>query len=94
MVTLFFRPYDPISQLTTQSTFVIDKEVGERTEVFVEYVGCFSCRAGSSQLINTGGAYRLTPTRQIDFHLGFGLNRNAPNYFFGLGYSFRRDGLF
>jgi Putative MetA-pathway of phenol degradation len=45
-------------------------------------------------VINTGGAYGLTPTRQIDFHLGFGLNRNAPNYFFGLGYSFRRDGLF
>jgi hypothetical protein len=42
----------------------------------------------------SGAADRLTPTRQIDFHVGFGLNRNAPNWFFGLGYSLRRDGLF
>ena len=36
MVTLFFRPSDPISQLTTQSTFVIEKKVGERADFFVE----------------------------------------------------------
>jgi hypothetical protein len=94
MVTLFFRPSDPISQLTTQSTFVINKELGKRADLFVEYVGDFSNHAGSRQLINSGAAYRLTPTQQIDFHAGFGLDRNAPNWFFGLGYSLRRDGLF
>ena len=31
--------------------------------------------------------------QQIDFHVGFGLDRNAPSYFFGLGYSFRIDGV-
>jgi Putative MetA-pathway of phenol degradation len=41
MVTLFFRPSDPISQLATQATFVIEKKVGERADLFVEYVGCF-----------------------------------------------------
>jgi hypothetical protein len=61
MVTLFFRPSDPISQLTTQATFVIEKRVGERADLFVEYVGCFSDHVGSCQLINTGGVYRLTP---------------------------------
>jgi Putative MetA-pathway of phenol degradation len=45
-------------------------------------------------LLNSGGAYRLTPTQQIDFRIGLGLNRNAPNWVFGLGYSIRRDGLF
>src|SRR6266852_4048677 len=51
MVTLFFRPSDPINQLTTQSTFVIEKKVSERADLFVEYVGDFSDHAGSRQLI-------------------------------------------
>jgi hypothetical protein len=38
--------------------------------------------------------YRITETQQIDCHLGFGLNRSAPTYIFGIGYSFRLDGLF
>jgi len=44
--------------------------------------------------LNSGGAYRLTKTEQLDFHVAFGLNENAPTYIFGLGYSFRLDGLF
>ena len=47
-----------------------------------------------SQLIDSGGAYRITPHQQLDFHLGFGINRNLPKYFFGVGYSFRIDSLF
>ena len=74
--------------------FVIEKKVGERADLFVEYVGDFPDRAGPRHLLNSGGAYRLTPTQQIDFHVGFGLNRNAPNWLFGLGYSIRRDRLF
>jgi hypothetical protein len=48
---------------------------------------------GTSHLFNSGGGYRITNTQQIDFHIGFGLNRNAPTYIFGVGYSFRVDGL-
>jgi hypothetical protein len=73
---------------------VIEKEFAERAFLFVEYVGDYPVHGGSSQLFNTGGGYRLTETRQIDFHLAFGLNRNAPSYVFGIGYSFRLDGLF
>jgi hypothetical protein len=94
MTTLFFRPSDPISQLITEPTFVIEKKLGERADVFVEYVGDFPDRAGPRHLLNSGAAYRLTPTQQIDFHVGVGLNRNAPTWLFGLGYSIRRDGLF
>ena len=94
MATLFFRPSDPISQLTTEPTFVIEKKVGERADVFLEYVGDFPDHAGPRHLLNSGGAYRLTPTQQIDFRVGLGLNRNAPNCIFGLGYLIRRDGLF
>jgi tripartite tricarboxylate transporter family receptor len=58
-----------------------------------------SCRlsrmsSGPSRLINSGAVYRLTPTQQVDFHAAFGLNRNAPSFIAGVGYSFRLDGLF
>jgi hypothetical protein len=51
-------------------------------------------RRGGSQLFNSGAVYRVTPAQQIDVHVGFGLNRNAPDYVVGVGYSFRLDGLF
>jgi Putative MetA-pathway of phenol degradation len=44
-------------------------------------------------LINSGGGYRIDDHHQIDFHVGLGLDRNAPNYIFGVGYSFRLDGF-
>jgi hypothetical protein len=39
-----------------------------------------------------GGGFGLHPP--IDFHIGIGLNDNAPAYIFGIGYSFRLDSLF
>jgi hypothetical protein len=94
MVTNFFTPESPVAKYSNQPTFVIEKEFGERSFLFVEYVGDFPIRGGASQLFNSGGGYRITETQQIDFHIGFGLNRNAPTYIFGAGYSFRLDGLF
>jgi hypothetical protein len=55
---------------------------------------CGHVHGGPSYLFNSGGGYRITPTQQIDFHIGIGLNDNAPAYIFGIGYSFRLDGLF
>src|SRR5215470_5341523 len=94
MVTNFFAPDDAINKFSNQSTFVLEREFGERSFLFVEYVGDFPLSGGTGQLINSGGGYRITDTRQIDFHIGFGLNRNSPAYIFGVGYSFRLDGLF
>ena len=94
MVTAFFHPSEPSGRLTQETTLVIERQISARADLFVEYVGEFLSPAGPSHLINMGGAYRMTPTRQIDFHVGFGLNDNAPAYFFGIGYSFRLDGLF
>jgi hypothetical protein len=94
MITEFIRPSDPISKLVTQATFVIERKVSEKASLFIEYVGEFPDHAGPSQLFNSGGMYRVTPTQQIDFHVAFGLNRNAPSFIFGVGYSFRLDGLF
>ena len=94
MVTNFFTPANPATKYSNQSTFVIEREFGERSFLFVEYVGDFPLHGGTGQLINSGGGYRITETQQIDFHIGFGLNRNSPTYIFGVGYSFRLDGLF
>jgi hypothetical protein len=94
MVTNFFTPADQLNRYTNQSTFVIEREFGERAFLFGEYVGEFPISGRTSQLFNSGGGYRITKTQQIDFHLGIGLNHNAPAYIVGMGYSFRLDGLF
>jgi hypothetical protein len=94
MFTNFLLPADPTNKLSTETTFVLDREFGERSFLFVEYVGDYHVNGGPSYLFNSGRGYRITPTQQIDFHVGIGLNDNAPAYIFGIGYSFRLDGLF
>jgi Putative MetA-pathway of phenol degradation len=93
MFTNFIVPADPTNKLSTETTFVLDREFAERAFLFIEYVGDYRVHGGPSYLFNSGGGYRITPTQQIDFHVGIGLNENAPAYIFGIGYSFRLDGL-
>ena len=92
METSFFSPASD-GKFSYQSTLVIEKEFGERSFLFVEYVGNFPTIGRNSQLINSGGGYRIDDHHQIDFHVALGLDRSAPNYIFGLGYSFRLDGF-
>jgi hypothetical protein len=94
MLTNFIVPADPVNKLSTQTTFVIEREIGKQAFLFVEYVGDYHIHGGPSYLFNSGGGYRITNTQQIDFHVGIGLNDNAPSYVFGIGYSFRFDRLF
>ena len=94
MLTEFFRPSDVTTKRITETTFVIEKKVTEKASLFVEYVGDYPENASPSQLLNSGGLYYLSPTQQVDFHVAFGLNHNAPSYIAGVGYSFRFDGLF
>jgi Putative MetA-pathway of phenol degradation len=94
MLTDFIVPADPINKLTTQTTFVVEREFGKKAFLFVEYVGDYHVHGGPSYMINSGGGYRITDTQQIDFHVAVGLNDNAPSYIFGIGYSFRFDQLF
>jgi outer membrane putative beta-barrel porin/alpha-amylase len=90
METNFFTPRSD-AKSTYQSTVTIEKEIAERSFLFVEYVGSFPSNGRNSQLLNSGGGYRIDDHHQIDFHVGVGLDRNAPNYIFGVGYSFRID---
>ena len=94
MLTEFFRPLEPTTKRIAEATFVLEKMITEKASLFAEYVGDYPENAGPSQLFNSGGVYRLSPTQQVDFHVAFGLNHNAPSYIVGVGYSFRIDGLF
>jgi Putative MetA-pathway of phenol degradation len=94
MLTNFFAPADPVNKLSTETTFVIEREFGKKVFAFVEYVGDYHEHGGPSYLVNSGAGYRITNTQQIDFHVAVGLNDNAPSYIFGIGYSFRFDRLF
>lgn len=94
MLTAFFSPANAAASAATQSTFAIERELGDRAEVFIEYVGEFRPHDRPSQLLNVGGAFRFTPRQQLDFHVAGGLTRSAPSYVIGVGYSIRFDGLF
>src|ERR1700738_2526462 len=93
MLTEFIRPSDR-TRLITEATFVIEKKVTERASLFVEYVGDYPENGSPSQLVNSGGVYRLSPNQQVDFHIALGLNHHAPSYIVGIGYSVRFDELF
>jgi Putative MetA-pathway of phenol degradation len=72
---------------------LIDRQIGPHADVFAEYIGDYQTRGLPVHELKFGGSYRLTQRQQIDFHAGFGLNRNSPDYFVGVGYSLRFDGL-
>jgi hypothetical protein len=91
MFTEFIRPSDPASKLIAETTFVIEKKLTERTGLFAEYVGDYPLNGSPTQVFNSGGFYRLTSNQQVDFHVALGLNRNAPDYIVGVGYSVRFD---
>jgi outer membrane putative beta-barrel porin/alpha-amylase len=94
MLTEFFRPAELTNRQITETTFSIEKKITERSDLFVEYVGDYPVNGGPILMLNSGGVYRLSKTQQVDFHIAFGLNHNAPSYIAGVGYSFRFDGLF
>ena len=87
MFTAFWFPRQPKNNPTVEPTLAVERQVGPHADVFLEYVGDFPHQGMPSQLIDSGGTYRITPHQQLDFHLGVGINRNSPKYFFGVGYS-------
>jgi hypothetical protein len=94
MFTAFLLPGEPASNPTLEPTFAIERQVGSRADFFVEYVADHPRRGLTSQVFDSGGAFRITPTQQVDVRVGVGLNRAAPDFLFGLGYSFRFDNVF
>jgi hypothetical protein len=79
---------------TFEPTLSLEHEFGLTRDLFVEYVGEYPNHARPAQILDGGGSWRVTRLQQLDFHVGFGLNSSSPDHFFGIGYSFRLDGLF
>jgi hypothetical protein len=79
---------------TFEPTVSLQRDLGPTRDLFVEYVGDYPNHARPSQILDGGGSWRVTRLQQLDFHVGFGLNSSSPDHFFGIGYSFRFDGLF
>jgi hypothetical protein len=94
MITEFFHPSDAPRTSISEATFVIEKKLNEKTSVFVEYVGYYPDQSSPSRLFNPGILFHITRLPQLDLHLAFRLNHNAPDYIAGIGYSLRLDGLF
>ena len=79
---------------TYEPTLSLERELGPTHDLFFEYVGDYPNHVRPSQILDGGGSWRVTKLEQLDFHVGFGLNSSSPDHFFGIGYSFRLDGLF
>jgi hypothetical protein len=100
MFTLFWSPSESSQSLVFQPTLSLERALGRSADVFMEYVGDFDHQP-PAHLLDGGGAWRFTKTQQIDLHVGVGLNRSSSALngvpaaqYFGIGYSFRLDGLF
>jgi hypothetical protein len=91
MFTAFLVPGGHASNPTLEPTLAVERQVGPRADFFLEYVADRPRRGASTQIVDSGGAYRTTLTQQVDFRLGIGLNRAAPEHLFGVGYSVRFD---
>jgi hypothetical protein len=75
--------------LTGQPSFLLDRQITSRWDAFVEYAGDFPQRGGPQHILHAGTAYKITPSQQLDFHVGFGLSSAAVDHFIGIGYSFQ-----
>jgi Putative MetA-pathway of phenol degradation len=85
--------WSTVAKTLFEPTLSLERELGLRCDVFVEYVGDYRSQEQSSQIIDVGGGWHVTPNQQLDFHIGAGLSSAAPHHYVGVGYSFRVDGL-
>jgi hypothetical protein len=93
MFTVTWFTSQHISNPTFEPTLSLERDLGLTRDMFVEYVGDYPNHLRPSQILDGGGSWRVTRLQQLDFHVGFGLNSSSPDHFFGIGYSFRLDGL-
>lgn len=66
-------------------------DIAEKLGGYIEYFGImpeFSWH-DDTHYLNTGLTYALTPDLQLDARIGMGLNTDADDVFFGIGFSFR-----
>ncbi len=75
-------------------TFVLSRQLTPKWGALVEYRGEFSSEGASPQLLHYAITYSPSPRNQFDLRLAHPLNKSAPAFLVGLGYSLRLDNLF
>jgi hypothetical protein len=86
----FFWPTEEGDRnFTWAATVSLARSLGNRWGTFLEYAGAFPESGGDVHLIHHGYTYKLSRLRQLDLHFGFGLSREAPDFFIGMGYAVR-----
>lgn len=93
MVGLSWPTQGGVRNLTGETTFLLDGQIGNRWDAFIEYAGTLPQHGGPQHLLHVGAAFKVKPNQQVDFHAGFGLSSAAPDHFIGFGYSFRLQAL-
>lgn len=71
------------------ATVVVGKSLSEYLGAFLEAV-IEGAEGRTAAMAHFGGAYRPSPCIQFDAHAGVGLNKYAPDWFVGVGFSFKR----
>jgi len=94
MLSLFWLTEAGRRNATGQPTFYIERQITKPWDVFIEYAADYPTHGGPRPILHAGTAYRITPRNQVDLHIGMGVSRAAPDFFVGIGYSFRLDHLF
>lgn len=89
MFSLLWPTQGKTRNLTGQASFLLDRQIIDRWDAFIEYGGEFPERGGPQHLLHVGTAFKITPNQQLDFHVGFGLSSAAVDHFVGFGYSFQ-----
>ena len=93
MFSLMWPTQGATRNFTGQATFLVDRQIINRWDAFLEYAGTFPEHGGTQQILHLGTAFRITPNQQLDFHWGFGLSSAAVAHFIGFGYSFQLQAL-
>ena len=93
MESILFHPRAINTEAVDQSSIYLDRALSDDADLFVEYVNSYQHGTPVQNSVDFGGSYRYAALRQIDFKIGAGLNRAAPDWYFTIGYSFRFDDL-
>jgi hypothetical protein len=94
MFTIFWFTSQSSENPTFEPTFEVTRNLFPSVDSFVEYVGDYPGHSRPTQVLDAGATWLIARRQQLDVHFGFGLNSSSPDHFFGVGYSFRLDGLF
>ena len=90
--TLGWFPSESSRNPTFGPAISLGRKLGSSASMAIEYGGMYDHQR-PIHVLDTVGQWRLTNTQQLDFQAGFGLNSSSVDHFFGIGYSFRLDGL-